>query len=79
MVHPVTYDMHHDPGAFTPGNSLEAPNVSDLPTAGDVADCVGCAHRTALGHLNRFGEEGVTSRTAGRAKLRTLAEDGEDG
>lgn len=71
-------------GKFTPTytakdfiNALEALN---LPTTAEVADHVGCAHRTALHHLNDLEESGrITSREAGRAKLWMLANSNEAG
>ena len=80
----VTYDKHDESGKFTPTYTpedfLDALGELDLPTTRDVADHVGCAHRTALHHLNQLEDEGrVMSREAGRAKLWTLAsEDGEE-
>ena len=42
----------------------------DLATTSEVADRVGCAHRTALKALNELEEEGrIQSKMAGRAKL----------
>jgi len=41
-----------------------------LATTAEVADRVGCAHRTALMYLNELEEEDrLTSKMAGRAKL----------
>lgn len=83
MTSPVTYDKHDDSGKFTPTYTpedfLEAVGELDLPTTGDVADHVGCAHRTALHHLNQLEDDDrVTSRTAGRAKLWALSDDGSE-
>lgn len=80
MNRTVTYDKHDEDGQFTPTYTpedfVEALETLDLPTTADVADDVGCAHRTALHHLNQLEEEGrVDSRMAGRAKLWTLAEE----
>jgi predicted ArsR family transcriptional regulator len=80
MAHTVTYDEHDEDGQFTPTYTpedfVEALETLDLPTTADVADHVGCAHRTALHHLNRLEEEGrVGSRMAGRAKLWMLQEE----
>lgn len=82
MTSPVPYDEHDDSGKFTPTYTpedfLEAVDALELPTTGDVADHVGCAHRTALHHLNQLEDEGrVASRTAGRAKLWMLPDNGE--
>lgn len=61
---------------YEPEEFVRALEALDLPTTADVADHVGCAHRTALHHLNALEEEGrVASRTAGRAKLWMLADD----
>jgi predicted ArsR family transcriptional regulator len=72
----VTYDKHDEDGQFTPTYDpeafIEAVETLGLPTTADVADRVGCAHRTALHHLNALEEEGeIDSRMAGRAKLWT--------
>jgi predicted ArsR family transcriptional regulator len=74
MSQNVTYDKHDEDGQFMPTftaeDFVEALEELDLPTTADVADHVGCAHRTALHHLNQLEEDGrVGSRTAGRAKL----------
>jgi predicted ArsR family transcriptional regulator len=74
----VTYDKHGKDGKFTPTyeaeDFLDAVAEIDLPTTGDIADRVGCAHRTALHHLNELEDEGkLTTRKAGRAKLWMLA------
>lgn len=74
MASPVTYDEHDESGKFTPTYTpedfLEAIRELNLPTTAEVADHVGCAHRTALHHLNELEESGeVASRQAGRAKL----------
>ena len=43
---------------------------TDLATTSDVAEQVGCAHRTALLRLNELEDEGrLTSTMAGRAKV----------
>jgi hypothetical protein len=78
----VTYDKHGEDGKFTATfeseDFLEAVGDLDLPTTADVADHVGCAHRTALYHLNQLEEDGrLTAREAGRAKLWDLAENRE--
>jgi predicted ArsR family transcriptional regulator len=71
----VPYDQHNDEtGQFEPTYSpedfLEAVDELDLPTTAEVADHIGCAHRTALYHLSNLEEEErVDSRRAGRAKL----------
>lgn len=70
----MPYDRHDDTGKFTPTYSpedfIEAVEELDLPTTAEVAEYVGCAHRTALHHLNSLeAESRVTSRQAGRAKL----------
>ena len=77
----VTHDKHDETtGKFAAEYSgedfVDAVGTLDLPTTSDVADAVGCAHRTALHHLNRLEEEGrLDSRMAGRAKLwRVLSE-----
>lgn len=80
MSNSVTYDKHDDSGQFTPTYSPEdfvaAVEKLELPTTADVADYVGCAHRTALHHLNELEENGeLKTRTAGRAKIWMLAED----
>lgn len=77
---PVPYDRHDDTGKFTPTYTpedfLEAVEELDLPTTAEVAEHVGCAHRTALHHLNALAADGrVASRTAGRAKLWMLVGD----
>jgi DNA-binding transcriptional regulator YhcF (GntR family) len=76
----VTYDRHDDSGrftpTFTPEDFLDALLVLDLPTTAEVAEQVGCAHRTALHHLNAMEDEGrVRSREAGRAKLWTFTDE----
>lgn len=76
----VTYDKHDESGKFTPTYTpeqfLDAVAELDLPTTGDVADHVGCAHRTALHHLNNLeADEKLTSRQAGRAKLWVVADE----
>jgi predicted ArsR family transcriptional regulator len=78
----VTYDKHGEDGKFTATfeseDFLKAVGDLDLPTTADVADHVGCAHRTALYHLNQLEENGrLTAREAGRAKLWDLAENRE--
>lgn len=79
MDESVTYDKHDEAGQFTPTYTsedfLEALEELELPTTSDVAEHVGCAHRTALYHLNNLEEEGhVSSREAGRAKLWMLTD-----
>lgn len=80
----VTHDKHDETtGKFAAEYSAEdfvdAVSALDLPTTSDVADAVGCAHRTALHHLNRLAEEGrLDSRMAGRAKLWRVVEDSQD-
>lgn len=80
----VTHDKHDETtGKFAAEYSAEdfvdAVATLDLPTTSDVADAVGCAHRTALHHLNRLEEEGrLDSRMAGRAKLWRVVEDVQD-
>ncbi|WP_211225983.1 hypothetical protein [Haloplanus natans] len=80
----VTHDKHDETtGKFAAEYSAEdfvdAVAALDLPTTSDVADAVGCAHRTALHHLNRLAEEGrLDSRMAGRAKLWRVVEDVQD-
>jgi len=76
----VTYDKHDESGKFTPTYTpedfLDAVGELELPTTAEIADAVGCAHRTALHHLNELEEENhVRSRSAGRAKLWMLADD----
>lgn len=76
----VTYDKHGDNGRFKPTYDaqefLDAIKARELPTTGDVAEEVGCAHRTALYHLNQLEADGhITSREAGRAKLWALADE----
>jgi predicted ArsR family transcriptional regulator len=81
----VTHDKHDETtGKFAAEYSgedfVDAVAARDLPTTSDVADAVGCAHRTALHHLNRLEEEGrVDSRMAGRAKLWRVLHDPESG
>ena len=81
----VTHDKHDETtGKFAAEYSgedfVDAVAARDLPTTSDVADAVGCAHRTALHHLNRLEEEGrVNSRMAGRAKLWRVLHDAESG
>jgi predicted ArsR family transcriptional regulator len=74
MSEPVTYDKHDESGQFTstyePEDFVSAVAELDLPTTADVADHVGCAHRTALHHLNKLEDRGeLDSRMAGRAKI----------
>jgi len=47
----------------------------DIATTSDVADRVGCAHRTALMYLNDLEDEGrIESTMAGRAKVWSRAD-----
>lgn len=83
MTDTVTYDKHDESGKFTPTFSpedfLEAVGNLDLPTTSDVAEEVGCAHRTALHHLNQLEDDGrLASRQAGRAKLWMISEENGD-
>jgi predicted transcriptional regulator of viral defense system len=60
------YRASHEPHQFVKAVAREG----DLATTADVADRVGCAHRTALMYLNELEEEGrINSTTAGRAKV----------
>jgi hypothetical protein len=84
-VSDVTHDKHDETtGKFAAEYSAEdfvdAVTALDLPTTSDVADAVGCAHRTALHHLNRLEEEEgrLDSRMAGRAKLWYVVAGGDD-
>ena len=55
---------------FPPGKFEATVAELDLPTTSDVAEHVGCAHRTALHHLNALEEDGsVSSRMVGRANI----------
>lgn len=78
MPEPVAHDKHDDSGRFAaeyqPEQFVEAIESADIPTTADIADSVGCAHRTALHHLNALEENGkITSRMVGRAKVWALA------
>ena len=72
------YDERDDEtGQFTrqhePREFVKAVNILDLATTADVADRVGCSHRTALKTLNELEEEGrVESHMAGRAAVWSL-------
>jgi predicted ArsR family transcriptional regulator len=60
------YRASHEPHQFVKAVAREG----DLATTADVADRVGCPHRTALMYLNELEEEGrINSTTAGRAKV----------
>lgn len=79
MANSVTYDKHDDSGQFTPTYTpedfVDAVEELELPTTAEVSDYVGCAHRTALHHLNNLEKDGqLKSRTAGRAKIWMLTE-----
>lgn len=79
MRQAVTHDKTGDDGrfkpTFTPEEFLDAVGERDLPTTSEIADVVGCAHRTALHHLNALEDTGdLDSRMAGRAKLWTMAD-----
>ncbi|WP_139203742.1 helix-turn-helix domain-containing protein [Halorientalis persicus] len=74
----MTHDKHDESGKFTPTYEpeefLSAVAEIDLPTTADVADHVGCAHRTALYHLNKLEDAGdLNSQMAGRAKIWMLS------
>jgi predicted transcriptional regulator of viral defense system len=62
------YRASHEPHEFVKAVAREG----DLATTSDVAEQVGCAHRTALMYLNELEEEGrIESMMAGRAKVWT--------
>ena len=79
MRQTVTYDKTGDDGrfeaTFEPEEFLDAVRDLELPTTADVADAVGCAHRTALHHLNSLEDsDALDSRLVGRAKVWSIAE-----
>ena len=79
MRQTVTYDKTGDDGrfeaTFEPAEFLDAVDDLELPTTADVAEAVGCAHRTALHHLNSLEDSGaLDSRLVGRAKVWSIAE-----
>jgi predicted transcriptional regulator of viral defense system len=56
----------HEPHQFVKAVAREG----DIATTSDVADRVGCSHRTALKALNELEDEGrIDSTMAGRAKV----------
>jgi hypothetical protein len=60
---------------YPPEDFVAAVEGLELPTTSEVAEYVGCAHRTALHHLNQLEDNGrLTSRMAGRAKIWAVAE-----
>ena len=60
------YRASHEAHEFVKAVAREG----DIATTSDVADRVGCAHRTALMYLNELEDEGrIESTTAGRAKV----------
>ena len=74
MRQTVTYDKTGDDGRFEPTfereEFLDAVDDLELPTTAEIAESVGCAHRTALHHLNNLEERGdLDSRMIGRAKV----------
>jgi predicted transcriptional regulator of viral defense system len=65
------YRASHEPHQFVKAVAREG----DIATTSDVADRVGCAHRTALMYLNDLEDEGrIESTTAGRAKVWSRSE-----
>lgn len=55
---------------YDPEEFIDAVTGVELPTTADVAERVGCAHRTALHHLNNLEKhDRLTSRSVGRAKV----------
>ena len=79
MRQTVTYDKTGDDGRFEPTfereEFLDAVDDLELPTTADVAEVVGCAHRTALHHLNELEDSGaLDSRLIGRAKVWSIGE-----
>jgi len=76
MVRQMPYDERDDEtGKFKPDHEPHefvkaVAREGDLATTSEVAEQVGCAHRTALMYLNELEEEDrLTSKMAGRAKL----------
>ena len=74
MARRVPHDKHDESGRFAaeygPEDFVDAVAGLELASTKDVAEVVGCAHRTALHHLNTLEESGeVTSRMVGRAKV----------
>jgi len=60
------FTAKHEPHEFVKAVAREG----DVATTSDVADQVGCAHRTALMYLNELEDEGrIESMKAGRAKV----------
>ena len=60
------YRASHEPGDFVKAVAREG----DIATTAEVADRVGCAHRTALVYLNDLEDDGrIDSTMAGRAKV----------
>jgi predicted ArsR family transcriptional regulator len=60
---------------YDPEEFIAAVAGVELPTTADIAERVGCAHRTALHHLNNLEESGrLTSRSVGRAKVWSVDE-----
>jgi predicted transcriptional regulator of viral defense system len=60
------YQASHEGHEFVKAVAREG----DIATTADVADRVGCAHRTALMYLNDLEDEGrIESTKAGRAKV----------
>ena len=62
------YQASHEGHEFVKAVARE-----DMATTSDVADRVGCAHRTALMYLNDLEDAGrLESKMAGRAKVWSL-------
>ena len=63
------YRASHEPREFVKAVAREG----DIATTAEVADRVGCAHRTALMYLNDLEDAGrLESKMAGRAKVWSL-------